>query len=177
MTKGVQRILQLNDIPSDSLDQAIYQDIREMFLSEICSYIKASEAHCLEIKRIYYSTSDDSLAVRKIVRKICGGQLPEQDLKWLDRCIKAYFHKRTRRRKILEAERVFLWEKQERRCAICGQPLLLQNIHVDHIVPWDYVGDELEDNLQVLCYKCNTRKSNHVARTLHNLLFERGGRV
>ncbi len=75
MTKGVQRILQLNDIPSDSLDQAIYQDIREMFLSEICSYIKASEAHCLEIKRIYYSTSDDSLAVRKIVRKICGGAI------------------------------------------------------------------------------------------------------
>ena len=148
MDQKIQKILEMNGIGGDVLEQALYQDIRETFLEEICAYMKSSEARYVEIRRIYYHTSDDLLAVGKIVRKVCGGALPDEDLMWLDRCIKACFHKRPRRRPIPEAERERLWRGQGGCCAICGRMTALREVHVDHIVPWVYVGDELEDNLQ-----------------------------
>lgn len=175
MDQRIQKILEMNGIRGDVLEQALYQDIRETFLGEICAYMKSGEARYVEIRKIYYRTSDDLLAARKIVRKVCGGTLPDVDLMWLDRCIKAYFHKRPRRRPISEAERTYLWRTQGERCAICGRAAALREIHVDHIVPWDYVGDELPDNLQVLCPDCNERKNNRMARALHNLFAVRKG--
>ena len=44
---------------------------------------------------------------------------------------------------------------------ICGEPLgpVMAKIHVDHIIPWKLVGDELNDNYQALCETCNECKS------------------
>ncbi|MDE6421123.1 MAG: HNH endonuclease [Lachnospiraceae bacterium] len=173
MNREVKKILDINCIQEDSFMRALYQDIREMFLGEICTYMKAGREQ--EIRKIYYKTSDDILAAKRTVQKVCGKTLPDEDLVWLDKCIKAYFHKKSRRQPILEEERRHLWEKQRRCCAICNQPINFQNLHVDHIVPWDYVGDELEDNLQALCADCNERKSNHVAYAIRYLFMEKKG--
>lgn len=175
MKAKVKRILDMNGIREESFMQALHQDIREMFLGEICTYMKSGKEQYLEIRKIYYKTADDILAAKRIVQKVCGKNLPDEDLAWLDKCIKAYFHKDDRRRHVTKKERRQLWEKQGRCCAICGQLVRLQNLHVDHIVPWDYVGDELEDNLQALCADCNEHKSNHVACTLRHLIVEKKG--
>ena len=44
---------------------------------------------------------------------------------------------------------------------ICGCELgdNWSKIHVDHVVPWELVGDELENNFQDLCEKCNEEKN------------------
>lgn len=175
MKREIKKILDMNYIQEDSFMQALYQDIREMFLGEIITYMKSGMEQYLEIRKIYYKTPDDILAVKRIVQKVCGKTLPDGDLTWLDKCIKAYFHKGTRRQPITKEERRNLWEKQGRCCAICNQPIKLHDLHVDHIVPWDYVGDELEDNLQALCANCNERKSNHVACALRYLFREKRG--
>lgn len=175
MNRKVKKILEMNSIQEDYLEQALYRDIREMFLGEICSYMKSGREQYLEVRRIYYRTPDDILAAKRTVQKVCGKTLPDEDLVWLDKCIKAYFHKGSRRQPIMEEERRHLWEKQGRCCAICNQPINLQDLHVDHIVPWDYVGDELEDNLQALCAVCNERKSNHVAYAIRYLFMEKKG--
>ena len=64
-------------------------------------------------------------------------------------------------------------ERQDNRCAKCGKTITLSSMHVDHIVPWDYVGDELEHNRQGLCSVCNSRKSNHVAMAVSDLILNR----
>ena len=64
-------------------------------------------------------------------------------------------------------------------CAICGKPVDMSlkfphpmSASVDHIIPWDYVGDCLKDNYQMLCETCNTRKGSstyfEIAMTLLN---------
>lgn len=47
----------------------------------------------------------------------------------------------------------------------------MDDFHVDHIVPWDYVGDELENNKRVLCAACNRKKSNQAVTAVYDLFF------
>ena len=42
--------------------------------------------------------------------------------------------------------------------------------HADHIVPFKYVGDELDDNLQMLCGTCNEKKSDSIDYQIRYLL-------
>lgn len=175
MDTELQKILQMNRIQDGLLAQAIHQDIREIFLREICTYMKTSPAHSLEIRRLYFRSYDDLQTVRTIVRRVCGGALPEGDLIWLNRCVKAHLRKKGRRRPIPDGERADLWRAQGGLCAICRRPVDPKGFHVDHIVPWDYVGDELPDNLQVLCPDCNRMKNSRVSRSLYNLFFPQKG--
>nr|WP_325212564.1 HNH endonuclease signature motif containing protein [uncultured Oscillibacter sp.] len=175
MNTEIQKILELNHIQGDILARALHQDIRELFLARICAYMKESPEQYLEIRKSYYRTDDDLQTVRNIVRRVGGGELPEEDLAWLNQCVKAHFHKKPRRRRIPDAERTALWQAQGGLCAVCRRPIALSGLHVDHIVPWDYVGDELADNLQALCPACNREKSNRVSRALHHLFLTREG--
>lgn len=48
-------------------------------------------------------------------------------------------------------------------CATCGvQDFSDENWHVDHIIPQSRGGADVEQNLQVLCPACNSRKSAKV---------------
>lgn len=175
MDSSLLKIIQLNNIDEKLLEEALYQDIREMFLRQICEYMKASKENYIAVRKIYYNTTDNILASKKIVQMVCNSTLPERDLKWIDMCIRAYFHKKRIRKPVKNDIKIKLWENQNARCAICKKPITIDESHVDHIVPWDYVGDELSDNYQILCSECNEHKSNHVAGTVHNLFFGKKG--
>ena len=47
--------------------------------------------------------------------------------------------------------------KHDYRCAYCSSE---RNLHIDHIYPWSKGGFTCEENLQVLCQKCNLSKKN-----------------
>lgn len=40
---------------------------------------------------------------------------------------------------------------------------LHDDCHIDHVIPFSYTGDELNDNYQVLCSSCNEKKGNKVS--------------
>ena len=68
--------------------------------------------------------------------------------------------------------RLKLLSAQNNKCNICGKSINVTSSHLDHIVPWDYVGDSLDNNYQMLCDTCNTRKGSstyfEIAMTLLN---------
>ena len=173
MNSELTKIIQLNNINEELLYEALHKDILESILSEVCEYMKANDSSYISMKKIYYRSSNDIEAVAQVIWNVCHLSLPEQDLIWLNNCIKAFMKKKPNRKQIPNSLRRELWNKQEQKCCSCGKKIHVDEGHVDHIVPWDYVGDELDNNYQVLCSDCNLHKSNHVALTVHSLIFSK----
>lgn len=52
------------------------------------------------------------------------------------------------------------FEEQEHKCAYCGGEIPdMKSAHADHIIPWSKGGKTEYGNLQILCVKCNCKKS------------------
>ena len=58
-------------------------------------------------------------------------------------------------------EKQMKYEEQNHICPICKKEFLFNEMAGDHIVPWSKGGKTEYDNLQMLCRKCNSEKSNH----------------
>ena len=54
-----------------------------------------------------------------------------------------------------------VYEKQDGKCASCGQPFPIERMQGDHIVAWSNGGTTVIENCQMLCAQCNGTKSNH----------------
>lgn len=173
MNAELEEIIRLNNIDEGVLYDALHKDILESVLSEICEYMKVNDSSYISVKKIYYRSTNNIDAIRQIVRNVCRLSLPEQGLEWLNNCVKAFMKKKPHRKQLSNDLRKDLWEKQGKKCRICGKEILAEDGHIDHIVPWDYVGDELANNYQVLCSDCNLHKSNHVALAVHSLIFNK----
>lgn len=52
-----------------------------------------------------------------------------------------------------------VWYRDGGRCVICGSDSYLE---LDHIIPWSKGGATSVDNLQLLCRKCNSEKSDQI---------------
>ena len=169
----LEEFLTLNKIKKDDLFNALHMDILETILKIVCEKLKKEDSFFNWAKRVFFSTVNELEATQKVVDRACKCILPENDILWMKNCIKAFFSKNCNREVVTLEEKEQLLKKQENRCAICGHNITLHNMHVDHIIPWDYVGDKLNNNSQGLCKDCNLSKSNHVAETVTNLIIHR----
>lgn len=57
-------------------------------------------------------------------------------------------------------EKLTMYHRQGGKCAICGLPFDISEMHGDHVIPWSKGGRTTLDNGQMLCEKCNLRKSD-----------------
>ena len=53
-----------------------------------------------------------------------------------------------------------LFGRQEGRCAGCRHPFLFRNFTLDHVVPRAKGGQDTDENLQLLCGWCNSKKGD-----------------
>ena len=169
----LEEFLNLNMISKQELFDALHLDIREIVLKIVCDKLKRDPSFFAWSKKVFFST-DDTNATKKVVDRACKLKLSESDTLWMQACIKAFFSKNNTRKIFTQEEKERLLEKQGGKCALCGCAITKQSMHVDHIIPWDYVGDKLNNNYQGLCKDCNLSKSNHVAKTVKNLIMHRG---
>lgn len=51
-----------------------------------------------------------------------------------------------------------VYTQQEGKCAICGKPFEIGEMHGDHIIPWSKGGKTVIENCQMLCRDCNLKK-------------------
>ena len=57
-------------------------------------------------------------------------------------------------------DKLTAYEKQNHKCAICGEEFEFNEMHGDHIIPWSKGGHTTPDNCQMLCIDCNLRKGS-----------------
>lgn len=62
-----------------------------------------------------------------------------------------------KRPKIPAAIRTEVFERDESTCQFCGSQ---DNLVLDHIKPWSLGGPDTAENLQVLCWSCNSKKGD-----------------
>lgn len=56
--------------------------------------------------------------------------------------------------------KVLVWKRDQGKCVKCGSST---NLHYDHIIPFSKGGSSTTpDNIQLLCSKCNLRKSDNI---------------
>lgn len=163
------QFMELNGISDDILFEAVHKDILETVLKLVCDKMKHEKSFLVQAKKVFFST-DDLDATRKVIALACDCKLTQNDYLWMKKCITAFLTKNSVRKPFDKEIKMRLLDKQMGLCAICSCQISLQDMHVDHIIPWDYVGDKLDDNYQGLCGKCNLSKSNNVAKAVTNII-------
>lgn len=58
-----------------------------------------------------------------------------------------------------DSQKMRVYEKQGHKCALCGEEFPIEEMQGDHIIPWSKGGRTVDENLQMLCRKCNNEKA------------------
>ena len=75
--------LDLNNIKEDDLFDALHLDIREIVLRITCEKLKKDELFFNWAKRVFFLTSNDMEATRKVVDRACKCKLSNSDMIWM----------------------------------------------------------------------------------------------
>lgn len=124
---------------------------------KICDKNASAEAR-IRLRNIYDHSSNAITTTKNLILNELELDVSTDQARRLTQLILAFLKKSTYRKPISKQIKQNLLYKQKNRCAICNCGIDL-TAHADHIVPFKYVGDELEDNLQMLCADCNLKKN------------------
>lgn len=167
-----EQLLQLNEIDQTRFDEKLYQTLLLGVFEALCKDIRKNDAWGIEREK-YRKYSNKTTAAKKLVSSYIGCSLTEEGYERMAELLTAFFSAGDSRKQFDIEYREKLIKQQNRKCAICNKSIDINNSHLDHIVPWDYVGDCLKNNYQMLCGTCNTRKGKSTYFELSMLLLNR----
>ena len=166
-----------SDIWNDILaNKEIQREYRTAFLLNIfqkmCSRMNKDSVYNKHIMTLYSESFDKTSTIVLIVEKDYSFHLDAEDARLFCLWFEAHRRKDISRKVPPKSLKVELIRKQNGFCSSCGQLLGkdYSKIHVDHIIPWVLVGDELKDNYQVLCDTCNECKNSRTDFMFKNLI-------
>lgn len=146
-------------------NETVYEEYEKAFwlkqFGDICKKMDSDINFKNRILQLYKESYNEDVTTKSIVEKETGYVLDDKYTQIISAWMKAHLRKKNSRNGIPFEVKKELFKKQKGKCEICKCDLgdNWSKIHVDHIVPWDLVGDELDDNLQDLCEKCNEEKN------------------
>lgn len=111
-----------------------------------------------KLRNTFSRVWDKENVVKNLFSNEFNIQLSDSEARRMELLIEAFLKKSTFRRPITRDEKLILLKKQHFQCSFCGRKIDLSS-HADHIIPFKFVGDELKDNLQMLCEHCNSSKN------------------
>lgn len=156
-TNLVNRIVKDNNIDIELFNKKLSNTLILGIFEAICKDIKKQERR-IEEKEKYRINPDKLSAIKMLVKRYTNCMLSDEEYKVLQKYFNAYFSKNNRRVSFDYSYKLELLKKQNEKCSICNRSISIDCSHLDHIIPWEYVGDELHDNYQMLCDTCNLRK-------------------
>ncbi len=78
-------------------------------------------------------------------------------------CTLNEYHSKNQRKLMTKELRKAIMVRDNYTCQMCGKYMPDEvGLHIDHVIPVSKGGKTIESNLQVLCSKCNGRKSNNL---------------
>ena len=124
------------------------------------------------VRTLYRQSTNRLITTKVIVKNNLAFDLCDADAELMCLWMTAHLNKSDRRKPFPSGLKERLIEEQNGKCVVCGEPLGedYSKIHIDHIIPWVLVGDELKDNYQCLCEICNESKSCHTDYIFKSLL-------
>lgn len=117
-----------------------------------------------KIKALYRQTKNKTQTTKIIFEKYFNCFLKDNELEMMTAWVIANLNKKDKRANLSLELKQQLFSQQNGKCSICGEDLgnNWSKIHIDHIIPWSLVGDELENNYQDLCFYCNESKNDRI---------------
>ena len=94
---------------------------------------------------------------RKNLIKICNEKVKKYQEKWGE---KIWIHRARSSRVIPGSMRYTVLKNAKNRCELCGIHKDEKALDVDHIVPINKGGPNVIENMQALCYTCNSQKGD-----------------
>ena len=150
-------LLQLNGIEEVVFYQKLHRTLLLGVFEVVCKEIKKHNTKATEKNR-FRTFQDKVIPTKKIIKQYAGCELSNEDYEEMALLLAAFFSTGDPRKKFDTFYREQLTQKQGGQCAICKRNITAKCAHLDHIIPWDYVGDQLDNNYQMLCETCNERK-------------------
>lgn len=116
-------------------------------------------------KTVHYGQQPYTVTV-EVTRRYCSYEYLVKRYRDLARienvCTLREYHSKTQRRLMTKELRKAIMERDNYTCQICGKYMPDGvGLQIDHIVPVSKGGTTVASNLQVLCSKCNRRKSDN----------------
>lgn len=155
----LKNLLQRNSIEEEVFARVVYNTLLNSVFETICKEIKRRGKKTEELAR-FRKTKDHILVTKGIVARYVGCALEDEEYERIYKMLRAFFNKKGKDNRIAYPDgfKIRLLKEQKEVCPYCGKQIDLSNSHLDHIIPWDYVGDELDNNYQMLCTRCNEQK-------------------
>ena len=150
-------LLALNGIDVEVFNQKLHKTLLLGVFEVVCKEIKKQGSKATE-RTSFRKFKNKTIPTKRIIKQYAGCELLDDEYEEMATLLGAFFNTGDPRKKYDAIYREQLTKKQNGKCAICKTNITAKSAHLDHIIPWDYVGDQLENNYQMLCETCNERK-------------------
>lgn len=169
--KDLQKLLERNEMSLNQLHETIYETMKLSIFETICLQMKNKDVR-QRVLSMLRKSSNQTQYIKRLSLEMTGCALSDEEsgkiLEWLI----AHFRKNPTRKRYPISLKKELLNKQHHTCNICLKSITLNTCELDHVIPWDFVGDELDSNLQLLCCTCNERKGRSIYFQLNMLMIK-----
>ena len=118
----------------------------------------------------YHCGENLKVAKKRLKQKLLLLKLKESDVqlcpdceaiinKHMEYCDKCGLKLKSKSRYIPKTIKKIIWLRDGGKCVECGSQ---ENLEFDHIIPFSKGGANTVKNIQILCSKCNKKKSNKI---------------
>ena len=121
------------------------------------------------LRNILFRSKNKEYTIQEIFKREYKKYLTKEDAKRMTELIIAFLNKSSFRKPIDIYLKEELLIKQDYKCAFCLKKIDIK-AHSDHIIPFKYVGDCLQNNWQLLCEHCNKSKNDSLEYQIKILL-------
>jgi len=166
-------LIKLNNISETEFDEKLYNTLVLGVFEVLCKNIE-KQGKFSDERIAFRKFSKKNIAAVGLVKHYVGCTLTEDGYDRMGELLAAHFSAGDKRKPFDQMLRDELARRQNGKCVVCKKVLDPNDAHVDHIVPYSYVGDCLSNNYQLLCGTCNTRKGNSTYFEFSMLLLNKG---